>query len=356
MRALITLVLPLILIACGKAAEEATTAKSATQSPISMPVTTVALGDIVLHPELTAQAQVTSRNISKISAEISARIESMPIEPGQRIAKGTVVARLDCRDARIALQQAQAQLATIDARLQLSAQQLKRSEDLAAKNFISGDALDQRRTEVNVIRAERQLSLSQVQAAQRNVDKCVMASPFDAVVESKLANVGELASPGTPLVTLWDMSGIEVAADVQHKDADSLSRADAIVLETLEASYPLSLKRISPAQDPNARTREARLAFIKDKPQPGASGRIKWRANEAYLPADYILQREGRLGVFIAEGDKARFVSLPDAQEGRPALVRLPPDTRVIAEGRLALKDGQAITANEHAAADKKAM
>lgn len=347
MRASIILVLPLALMACGKAADESDAAKPAPQTAAPAPVTTVALQDIVLHPELSAQAQVTSRNISKISAEISARIESLPVEPGQRIAKGKIVARLDCRDAKIALQQAQAQLATIEARLQLSAQQLKRNEDLAAKNFISGDALDQRRTEVNVIRAERQLSQSQVQAAQRNVAKCVMVSPFDAVVESKLANVGELASPGTPLLTLWDMSGLEVAAGVQQKDADSLSRADAITLDTPEAAFPLSLKRISPAQDPNARTREARLAFAKSSPQPGASGRIKWRAKEAYLPADFVQQREGRYGVFIAESNQARFIALPDAQEGRPVLITLPPETRVIAEGRFALKDGQPITAAE---------
>jgi len=356
MRAYAILFLPVVLISCGKPADETRTAKPVSQAPAATRVTTLRLQDIVLYPELTAQAQVTSRNISKISAEISARIESLPVEPGQRIARGKVVARLDCRDARIALQQAQAQLATTDARLQLSAQQLKRNEDLAAKNFISGDALDQRRTEVNVIRAERQLSQSQVQAAQRNVAKCVMMSPFDAVVESKLANVGELASPGTPLVTLWDMSSLEVAADVQQKDADSLSRADAVTLETAEAAFALALTRISPAQDTSARTREARLAFTKDKPQPGASGRIKWRARETYLPADYVLQRDGKFGVFIAEGGKARLISLPDAQEGRPALIALPPDTRVIAEGRFALKDGQAITENEQAAADNKAM
>lgn len=353
MRASIILVLPLVLMACGKAADKNDDTKQALQTATPMPVTTVALQDIMLYPELSAQAQVTSRNISKISAEISARIESLPVEPGQRIAKGKIVARLDCRDAKIALQQAQAQLATIDAKLQLSTQQLKRNEELAAKNFISGDALDQRRTEVNVIRAERQLSQSQVQAAQRNVAKCVMVSPFDAVVESKLANVGELASPGTPLMTLWDMSGIEVAADVQQKDADSLSRADSITLDTPEASYPLLLKRISPALDPNARTREARLTFAKDSPQPGASGRIKWRAKAAYLPADFVLLREGRYGVFVAQDNQARFITLPDAQEGRPVPVTLPPETRVIAEGRFALKDGQPITVAE---AGKKAQ
>ncbi|NWG38637.1 MAG: efflux RND transporter periplasmic adaptor subunit [Hydrogenophilaceae bacterium] len=340
------LALVTVLISCGKPTGEETD-KNALPKNSAAHVTTVRLGDLVFHPELSAQAQVTSRNISKIAAEIAARIEALPVEAGQRIPANKVVARLDCRDAGIALQQAQAQLATASARLRLAEQQLKRSEDLASRNFISGDALDQRRTEVNVILAERQLSRAQVEAAQRNVGKCVVVSPFDAVVEAKLANVGELASPGTPLLTLWDMSGLEVSAEVQQKDADSLARANPVMLETPEADFPLKLKRISPALNTSARTREARLGFVRETPHPGASGRIRWRTDEPYLPAEYVLLREGRYGIFVQEANKARFIALPDAQEGRPVMVSLPLDTFVISEGRFALRDGQEISVSK---------
>lgn len=343
MRSLIALTLLAALIACSKPAGEETS-KTASQEDPPVKVATAALKELVFYPELSAQAQVTSRNISKISAEIAARIESLPVETGQRIPAGRVVTRLDCRDARIALQQAQAQLANADARLRLSEQQLKRNEDLASKNFISGDALDQRRTEVSVIQAERQLSRAQVQGAQRNVNKCVVVSPFDAVVEAKLANVGELATPGTPLMTLWDMDSLEVSADVQQQDANSLARADPVTLETPGKDYPITLKRISPALSTSARTREARLGFNKETPHPGASGRIKWRTHDPYLPSEYVLLRDGRYGLFVLESGKAKFVALPDAQEGRPAIVSLPLDSLVITEGRYALKDGQDIS------------
>lgn len=354
MRGLMMLVLVSALISCGKpAVEEAD--KNTPQKVSATQVSAAMLKELVFHPELSAQAQVTSRNISRISAEIAARIEALPVEAGQRIPANKVVARLDCRDSRIALQQAQAQLANADARLRLAEQQLKRSEDLAANNFISGDALDQRRTEVNVIQAERQLSHAQVQAAQRNVSKCVVVSPFDAVVEAELANVGELASPGTPLLTLWDMNSLEVSAEVQQKDADSLSRADSIILETPEANFPLALKRVSPALNTSARTREARLGFVKDTPHPGASGRIRWRTDESYLPAEYVLLREGRYGVFVQEANKARFIALPDAQEGRPVMVSLPLDTFIISEGRFALRDGQEISVSKSTTASQTA-
>lgn len=329
-----------MLAACGR--EENTPAPA--QKAAAVQVSAVPVAEAAVYPRLTAQAQVTSRNISSMAAQLSARIAALPVEAGQKIARGTVVARLDCRDYSIALQQAQAALNAAEARLQLAAQQMKRSEDLAAKGFISGDALDQKRTEVNVAKADRDLAASQVASAQSNVGKCVIAAPFAAIVEAVPGNVGELASPGTPLVTLWDVQSLEVSAQVQAKDADSLARAGAIEFHTLDGVYPLKLKRVSPALSGTSRTQEARLTFAEDLPKPGATGQIQWQTAAPHLPADLLVTRDGKLGVFVLEGEKARFVPIAEAQEGRPAPVEIADGMMVITEGRFALQDGQAVT------------
>lgn len=329
-----------MLAACGR--EENTPAPA--QKPAAIQVAAVPVAEAVVYPGLTAQAQVTSRNISSMAAQLSARIAALPVEAGQKIAQGTVVARLDCRDYNISLRQAQATLNAADARMQLAAQQMKRSEDLAAKGFISGDALDQKRTEVNVAKADRDLAASQVASAQSNVGKCVIVSPFAAIVEAVPGNVGELASPGTPLVTLWDVQSLEVSAQVQAKDADSLAKAGSIEFHTPDGVHALKLKRVSPAMSGTSRTQEARLIFSKDAPKPGATGQIQWQAAAPHLPADLLVTRDGKLGVFVLEGERARFVPIADAQEGRPAPVEIADGMMVITEGRFALQDGQAVS------------
>lgn len=339
MRSLLILFLLPMLAACGR--EENTPAPA--QKAAAVQVSAVPVAEAVVYPGLTAQAQVTSRNISSIAAQLSARIAALPVEAGQKIARGAVVARLDCRDNSIALKQAQAALNAAEARLQLAAQQMKRSEDLAAKGFISGDALDQKRTEVNVAKADRDLAASQVASAQSNVGKCVIASPFAAIVEAVPGNVGELASPGTPLVTLWDVQSLEVSAQVQAKDADNLAKAGAIEFHTLDGVYPLKLKRVSPALSGTSRTQEARLTFAEDLPKPGATGQIQWQTAAPHLPADLLVTRDGKLGVFVLEGERARFVPIAEAQEGRPAPVEMADGMMVITEGRFALQDGQTV-------------
>ncbi|PKO62669.1 MAG: efflux RND transporter periplasmic adaptor subunit, partial [Betaproteobacteria bacterium HGW-Betaproteobacteria-17] len=64
-----------------------------------------------------------------------------------------------------------------------------------------------------------------------------------------------------------------------------------------------------------------------------------------FVPADYLVKRAGQLGVFVVEARRARFVPLPDAQEGRPAsAAALPAEAALVTDGRFALQDGMTVT------------
>ena len=79
----------------------------------------------------------------------------------------------------------------------------------------------------------------------------------------------------------------------------------------------------------------------------GASGRIHWRSASAYLPADLLVRRDGRLGVFLVNDSHARFHPLPEALEGQPARSGLPDEARIIVQGRHSLRDGMAVHQSE---------
>ncbi len=327
---------PLALFLIGLASPAALAAPPAA-------VTLIPLSAAVVHPVREAPAQAVSLNHSKLSAEIAARIDRIPVEPGQRIARHAVVAELDCGDARLAAERAEAALASAQARLKLARQQLQRNSELAAKNFISGDALDTRKTEVDVVAADVKLNQAAVNSAHREVGKCAVKTPFPAIVEMRLAQVGEWASPGTPLVQVWDTSRLQLAVQLQATDADALADA-RFVSQGRESA--VKLLRVSPALDPSARTREARFTFVGTPPAPGSHGVLRWRDPRAWLPADYLVRRGKALGAFIAVDGVARFVALPSAQEGRPALATaLPRDARLVDQGRFALQDGMKLTA-----------
>lgn len=302
------------------------------------------LGEIAIYPERSAQAQVLSRNDSKLSAEIAARILSIPVQVGQLVKRGAVVVELDCGDFKIATQRAQAQLDGAGARLKLAQMQVKRAQELSQSGFISKDALDARATEISVAQADRNLAAAQLAAAQREVSKCNIHAPFDAVVHNRLGKVGELAAPGTPLLTLVDMSHLEVVIELQQKDGISLQQASANDFETQGKRYQLKLLRVSPVVNLQSRSQEARFAFVKQVAAPGLSGRVLWRDAQTHLPPEYIVARNAGLGFFVLKDGRARFVPLVGAQEGRPAAAPYVLETVVITAGHLALSEGQFVS------------
>lgn len=306
-------------------------------------VTAKALSSIAVYPERSAQAQVLSRNDSKLSAEIAAKILGIPVQVGQAVKRGAVVAELDCGDFKIAAQRAGAQLEAASARAKLSEMQVKRAQELSQSGFISKDALDARTTELKVAQAERDIAAAQSAAAQREVGKCTIRAPFDAVVQHKMGQVGELAAPGTPLLSLVDVGQLEVGADLQQKDAASLQQARSLEFETQGRRFALKLLRVSPVVSLQTRSQEARLAFLKQSAAPGLSGRVVWRDAQAHLPPQYLVSRNGQLGMFVLKDGVARFVPLVGAQEGRPAAAPYAPNTQVITAGHLELSEGQRV-------------
>src|SRR3990167_4414973 len=82
------------------------------------------LSEIAIYPERDASAQAVSLNESRIAAEISGRIEAIPVRVGNRVARGEVLARIECRDHELVRERANAALGAARARLSLAEQQL----------------------------------------------------------------------------------------------------------------------------------------------------------------------------------------------------------------------------------------
>lgn len=294
-----------------------------------------ALQDIAVYPERAAQAQVVSLNESKVAAQLAARVVGLPVEPGQAIAKGALLARLDCTDYDLAVERAQAGLQASEARARLAALQHQRGVKLAGENFLSKDALDTRLAELDGARAEVALATVALKTARADQAKCIVRAPFPAIVLERLTQQGETAAPGTPLVRLLDTSRIEVQAQVQEADAAGLKTARDIRFVAPEGRFELRLARLSPAVSRATRLSEARLRFPGRRAATGTSGRVTWASPEPHLPANVVVRRAGRLGVFVVESGQPRFHPLPEAQEGRPAKATgLSPTSQVVVAGQ----------------------
>lgn len=305
-----------------------------------IPVTAKPVSELVIYPELRAPATVLSLNTSRLSAEISGRIIDIPVAVGQHIDSGAVLVRLDDIDYQLALERARSAAQVTAARIDQAQYELERAQTLAAKQLVSEQLLVQRQTELKTLQAEQAVNEVAIRVAQRDLTRTLLTAPFDAIVAARLGHVGELAAPGTPLLEIVDAGQLEVSATVQSELADALGSATKLQLLANNTSYPLRLRVVTPLIDNRSRTREARLIFTGARALPGSAGELAWRNHQAYLPAELLVKRNGRIGIFRINDNRAEFVALDHAEEGRPARSHLKGDTLVILEGRFRLQDG----------------
>ena len=185
---------------------------------------------------LDASGHVVARRIATVSSRVTGKLNRLNIEEGQRVSKSEILAELDDKQAAISYQLALAELsakqASFDEFTLLFKQQtlrFKRNKSLANRQLISEQLLEDsefrnaqlaiqiRNKQAMVHSAEQRVELAQYQLNQHKI-----RAPFDGVVISKNAQVGELISAGssgggfirTGVGTIVDMSSLEIEVEV----------------------------------------------------------------------------------------------------------------------------------------------
>lgn len=310
----------------------------------AVPVTVLPVGDLLQQLQYDAPATVIARNSPSLSAEINARIDSIPVRVGDTVDADTLLAQLDCRQYDSQLAAANAGMDQLASERDFSAAQLKRAQGLKLKKGISDEGVEQRKSEWESYTARYRMLEETQRQAQLMVDRCQIRSPFKAVVVERLASSGSLATIGTPILKLIQLDDIEVSARLRERESQTLQQSSHIRFDFFNKEYQLTVRKLLPVIEARTRSREVRLRFAEESAPVGAAGRVLWRGKSLQLPAGYLVRRSGQLGIFLVDGDTARFHPIADAVEGQPAVIDLPAGRLLIVEGRQRLSDGDEIS------------
>jgi RND family efflux transporter MFP subunit len=190
---------------------------------------TVAWRDVGAPPVvLSASGYLEAHRQITLSSKAQGKIVEMPVAESQRVLAGELVARLESEEARASLSLARAEFSD-------ATRELKRVENLSQRGAASEADLDRARTQQEVARARRDL-------AQVGFDNREIRAPIDGTVIRKIRDVGEFLTigvtaegdPGTAVVTLADLSSLEVALDVGETEISKVALG-AVALVTPEA-------------------------------------------------------------------------------------------------------------------------
>jgi len=257
-----------------------------------------------------AVGTVESRTTVTVSARVAGYVTAVNVATGDRVRAGEVLVTLATPEAAQQVTQARAAVTSATAGLEaahrqagaaaaqaaLAASTFKRYQQLQQKQAVSPHEFDQVATanqaaaaEQAAARARQQAAASALTEAQSELAQArtragysTLTAPFDGVVTAKPAAVGDLATPGAPLVELAADAGWQLAVSVPNRLLGGLKvgQAVAATLDSLPGPLPgARIREIAPASDPRAHAAIVKVAL------PAAPGLRAGLYGQVLLPS-----------------------------------------------------------------------
>lgn len=305
---------------------------------------------VVVNPELTtvrdqvnAVGNLQAVDSIALTTELSGRVVQLNLEPGQQVAKGDLLLRLDDR-------QAQADLQVIEAQLADAQRQHDRARRLSKNNSIAISQLDELRTASDVLKAQRL-------AAKVDLENHRISAPFDGVIGLSDISLGAYVSAGARLATLDSTRRMELNFSVPERYLGELRMG--LEVQGLSPAYPgQAFDGVLVALD--SRVNELNRSLAVRALIDNADGRLRpgqfmsanltlQQRQSLVIPEQAVMVRGADSYIFVAEDGIARRLSVSLGAR-MPGLVEvvdgLDESAAVVVSGQDRLSSGERVSLN----------
>lgn len=321
--------------------------------------------------ENTYAGEVRARVESRLGFRVGGKLVARPVELGQRVAAGQVLAQLDASDLALASQAAQAQVSAAQTQRDLAAADLKRFQDLRNQGFVSSAEIDRRQAALQA--AEASLRQAQAQAGVQGNQAGYTRLLADAagVVVGVEAEVGQVVAAGTPVVRVARDGARDAVFSVPEDRLTTLRPGASAQVRLWSAdgtTTPMvaTVREVAASADPLTRTFQAKLSLPADAQVPlGATANVTLgsgvpgaEASAVRLPTSALMRGSteavsgatGNGGTQVWVFDQAngtvqpRSVVVAGAQGNEVVLASgLKPGEQIVAAGVHVLSPGQKV-------------
>ncbi|MFQ5583406.1 MAG: efflux RND transporter periplasmic adaptor subunit [Calditrichia bacterium] len=179
----------------------------------------------------TFQVSVSANGIVKpidrieIKSKASGEIVELPVEVGDYVKKGQLIARLDQRDEKAAVEQARANLDIAKAELKQAQKTYDRRNKLYQSDLLSEEERDQIELSLAVAKGKLVQASSALERAEERLSESIVRAPIDGIILQKYVEEGQIIASGvsnvgggSPIVDIADMSSVYVEAGIDEID------------------------------------------------------------------------------------------------------------------------------------------
>lgn len=319
---------------------------------------------------LQAQAgyagEVRARTESRLGFRVGGKLVQRPVEVGQRVTAGQLLAQLDAQDLALVAQASQAQVVAAQTQRDLAAADFKRFSDLKAQGFVSGAEIERRQATLDAAEATLRQARAQgaVQGNQAGYARLLADGP--GVVLAVEAEVGQVVAAGTPVVRVARDGARDAVISVPEDQVSRIRVGQAAKVRLWSAGqsaaepFSAQVRELAASADPVTRTFQVKLALPADaRVALGATVNVLFDGEPAAaagpirLPTSALIRASGgntqdsAVWVFDPAGSTVSMRTVVVARaDGNELLVAsgLKEGEEVVAAGVHVLSPGQKVT------------
>jgi RND family efflux transporter MFP subunit len=343
------------------------------RTPMTVDTARAARHEVV--DSITVVGNLIAEQTVDVVPRVAGRIEIVHVKLGDRVQRGQVLAKIEDRELREQIRQAEASLevnkSTVTARendLKVQENIFERFKQLAANGLTPKQQLEDAELRHNSARSQVDVAKSQQQATQARLDELkitlgntTVLSPLEGFVSRRLLDPGGFAGANTVIMTVVDIGTVRLVANLVEKGFNKITAgvsADVEVDTFPGEQFKGQVSRVAPVFDPATRTAAMEIEVPNPgfRLKPGSYARVRLtverRADALTVPRNAVVDTEGKRGVFMVDAQTARFrevqTGLADGDRVE-VLNGLNEGDRIVTVGALALRDGDRIVLAEAA-------
>jgi membrane fusion protein (multidrug efflux system) len=271
-----------------------------------------------------AAGTIEAKKETLVSARITGTIASMTVRAGDAVRESDVLIDLDSRELQARLQQQRDMMAAAQARLAEARPSYERMKSLFERGVVAKAELDRAEAALRTAEADLSRTRQAVQEAETALSYATITAPLTGRVAQRYADPGDTATPGEPLLRLYDPQTLRLEANVRESIGAGLDKGRALTayIDALDEELPVVVDEIVPSAEPGSRTFLVKVTLPRrDNLYPGMFGRLliaTGTEKRLYIPKEAVA-RVGQLEfvtVLTEQGPLRRYVRTGTRTEG----------------------------------------
>lgn len=284
-----------------------------------VPFATVQVAYEVAPRERVWDGRIEAVNQATVSAQTSGRIAELPFDVNDFVDAGKVIMRFTDTEQRAALSRAEAALQESQARVAQAEQEFVRIESVYEKGTVSKSVYDSARANRDSARARLNAARSDVATAKEQLEYTVVRAPYAGIVAERHVELGELVSPGQPLITGLSLQTLRVNVDVPQSMFHAVRTIGKAFVYVDDKRIAADKLTYFPVADASANTFRVRV----DLPEGSATiypgmfvkvGFVVGETKRLLVPSGAVVRRSELSAVYVIDDDR---VALRQVRLGR---------------------------------------